>query len=1234
MEERTALTPSVVVKKFPAKADLPRPLRRGKWLKRGLFGLLMLALVAMSMPTILCSTLLRRSVPKMVVPMLHANIEWSELSLGWLSPIVIKNVKVEDQEGHPLLEVQQISTDHPLWALIAHSNNLGTLKIVEPVLHVSLRNDGSNLEDLIAKFSDPSKPPQTPEKSAVLPSVIVEIENARIELDHKESKRQSSLEQIAFRVVSNASGVEELDLTIGHPPASGQAATAGETANDWLVAHYGNQPPADAGSTTPDTKHAMLRASGWKLDWLVPALSRVMPKAELAGELNADTTVALTSNPKGLDWDWNGTLSIDKLLVSGIDALKRDTLALDQVELSGRAATTNGRLAMNDLKVSADVGELSATGDFPLDGNSKKSTAELVQSLISDEDYHVTGQIDLKKLAAMLPQTLRIQDGVEITSGDDKVQLVCDDATGVRRWSGVAGIVGLTAENKGKTIPWNKPLVARMKAHRDKNAIVVDQLECKSDFLQVTGSGTIDDAHFNATGDLDKLLENLEQFVDLGLHHLSGQMQADGELRRVDAEHVALIAKITLNNFACDVSKDNVWHEDHLELSVNASGLADTTSGLTQIDSAELHLISGGDSCDSRVTQPIDLKSKTPSYAVAADVKGNLATWQNRLKPFVAINGFKLGGTLDLETTVTADSRQVDLRKFTIVVDNLEVDGPGLVIHDPEVTLETAGVWGIASQKWTSPKSSLVGHALSVEIDNLECALGKNGIARLVAEVDYEADLKQVSHWMNLATEKPSYYLVGMLTGKANITQQDNVMTAKLDTMIDKLVIAGLQTPPDGQPTWSVLWKEPQVKVAAVANYDVAADTMSLDSSSFDVSGLSVGAKGTLTACATKQQIDLTGDIAYDWDLLIKRFGENLTRNVQLSGKDHRPFSVKGSLASLSSTPASTSPSSKKTNVMTLSFSPDENPATSKPVATAPAAGLMDFSAQAGLGWTAADVYGIVAGPGDVSVKLDKGICQFAPLDIAVNEGRMHLTPSVHLESDPALLVLPQEKMIDQIRLSPELCAGWLKFVVPALADSAQVEGKFSLDMQGASLPLSAPATGTVDARLSVHQVQVRPGPLALKIVGAIDQVQSIITRRSVGDLSKDVWLEMPEQHIPFKMEQGRVHHEGMTFTVKNVAVKTSGSVGTDETLDLIAEIPIQNGWLGNNKVFASLKGQSVRIPIRGTLTSPQLDPSIFSKLTEQLGGSVLEGVLQDQVGGKLDGVINDGLNRFFKGKK
>ena len=1225
MDEHTAPAPSIAEKQAAAKPVRPK---RRVWLKLCGLVLILLGVGVWFAPTIVAVAVLGKGVPKSLIPMFKGEIAFSGISLGWLSPIVIKDLKVDDEQGQPLITAQQISTSHSLWELATNSSNLGTVTIIDPVVHVSLRDAGSNLEDQLASFSGgtPSNKPS--------PDVTIEIENAQVILEHKESNQQSTFDQISVRAVTRQGAVDEVDLSMGIPTAKLAKTPPHESdLSDWLTAHYGSATDLSSldQKNPSEVKTAVLRASQWKLNRLAPAIARIQPKAQADGEFNADASITLTPNASGFDFDWNGTVSIEKLLVAGIAALKQDRLALDQLALSGRAATTQGRLAMNNLKLVADVGEFSATGDIPLDGNSNKSAIELVQSLLSDEDYHIAGNVDLKKLAAMLPQTLRIRDGIEITGGDVKVQLVGADSNGVRHWSGAAGIVGLTAVNQGQTIPWDKPLVVKMSAHRESDSIVVDSMECKSDFLQIKGSGTLEDAKFAATGDLTRLLENLEQFVDLGIDQMSGQMTANGELRRTDENHIGLKTRILLDKFAFALSKDQVWHEDHLELSIVADGLANPESGLTRIDQGEIHLISGQDTFDARLKKPVELAAKSPSYEATAAVKGNLTTWQNRLRPFVAINDWKLAGTMDLQTTVAATAQQIDVSRLSLGLQKVEAAGPGWVIQEQDVKVATAGQWTVAAQKWVSPRTSLAGSSLSVDIDNLECALGPKGLARLVGTASYRADLKQISHWKNLALEKPAYYLIGSLSGTANLQQNEGVIAANLDTQIEKLVVAGLNTPAGGQPAWVALWKEPQLKVGARGTYDVTADKLVLDSSSLDVDGVSVSAKGKLDDCLTRQGIDLTGELGYDWERLVKRFGDLLGKNIQLTGKDRRPFSVKGSLASLSNPPTVTP--TGKTNASTVSFRPGSD--TSVPAQLPATGGLADLSAQAGVGWSTANVYGIVAGPGDVSMKLDQGVCQFAPLDLVVNEGKLHITPTVHLETDPYVLVLPKEKVIDQIRLSPELCRGWLKFVVPTLADSAEVEGKLSLDLAGASLPLFDPATGSVDGTLAVHQVQVRPGPLALQIVGAIDQVQALLLRRQAGELSKEqVWMQMPEQQIPFKLEQGRVYHEGMTFMVKNVSVKTSGSVGTDETIRLVAHIAIRDEWLGDNKVFAGLKGQTVQIPINGTLSRPQLDPRILANLTKQFGGSALEGLIQDKVGDKLDGAVKDGLDKLFRKKK
>ena len=412
-----------------------------------------------------------------------------------------------------------------------------------------------------------------------------------------------------------------------------------------------------------------------------------------------------------------------------------------------------------------------------------------------------------------------------------------------------------------------------------------------------------------------------------------------------------------------------------------------------------------------------------------------------------------MGGTVSLATTLTANAQQIDVSHLTVDLRDLEADGPEWLIRDPDLKLATTGRWDFKTQNWSSPKTSVTGQSVTMELSNFECGFGNLGLSKLVGTASYRADLTQLSGWKNLAIKNPSHYLVGTLSGTAGITRQDRLLIGEVDAKVEKMVVAG-QGVTNGQPAWVALWKERELKVTGKGSYDAAIDKLALESSHIQVDGLSIAASGQLDECSTKQGINLTGDLAYEWDSLLKRPGMQLGQNIQVSGKDHRPFSIKGSLASLSS--SSIASGSLTTSTAPASIQPGSNSVASNGTATS-TVGSVDLSGHAGFGWASANVCGIKAGAGDVSAQLDRGVCRFAPLKIAVNDGTLHLTPTVYLDRNPFTVVLPQEKLVDQVSLSPELCANALKFVAPMLADSTQVDGKFSADMHSATLPLLAP---------------------------------------------------------------------------------------------------------------------------------------------------------------------------------
>ncbi|HAY80151.1 MAG TPA: hypothetical protein DCY79_10140, partial [Planctomycetaceae bacterium] len=102
-----------------------------------------------------------------------------------------------------------------------------------------------------------------------------------------------------------------------------------------------------------------------------------------------------------------------------------------------------------------------------------------------------------------------------------------------------------------------------------------------------------------------------------------------------------------------------------------------------------------------------------------------------------------------------------------------------------------------------------------------------------------------------------------------------------------------------------------------------------------------------------------------------------------------------------------------------------------------------------------------------------------------------------------------------------------------------------------------------------------------------------------------------------------RIYHRGMQFVGGGeVRIRTTGSVGLDQSLDLVAEIPVLDAWADKSDWLAGLRGQSFRIPVRGTLT----DPAVDSRALQQIGKQALQGTANRL----LEQGIQRGLQELF----
>ena len=121
----------------------------------------------------------------------------------------------------------------------------------------------------------------------------------------------------------------------------------------------------------------------------------------------------------------------------------------------------------------------------------------------------------------------------------------------------------------------------------------------------------------------------------------------------------------------------------------------------------------------------------------------------------------------------------------------------------------------------------------------------------------------------------------------------------------------------------------------------------------------------------------------------------------------------------------------------------------------------------------------------------------------------------------------------------------------------------------------------------------------------------------------------MSSQSVPFVVKDERIYHETMTIQHKDLVFQTKGSVGFDQTLDMIAEIQIADDWIEGKPLLVGLRGRSISIPVRGTVSKPLLDKNVIKRFSENLVNKATGGLLNDKIQrerDKLFGKLGEGL--------
>ena len=1188
---------------MPAEKDRtdisPRP-SRSRWLRLACIVAVLLIGAIIAAPWIVTRTGLAERVVASVLADFEGTVRWNKLSLGWFSPVVVEQIEIVDSERAELMRIERLVSQRTLAGLLLNRQHPGLIRLERPHLYVDQRRDGTNIEDALGPWL------QAESQESANVNFAVEITDGQVTLRDADSERRWYASDVNLLVKLPGSG-QSITAKLGARVHQRELEDGGKLQLD--LAYFAGE----AGRGDAAKGKVTLLCRDIPLEAADAVLQRFAGDLRLAGSLTGEC-----------QYDWSGSgasqsiafreVSFRKLAIAAPTWLGSDVPRLELVTLDGKCARQQGLWKFDNLALQSDAGQLKLAAQFA-DLQSQNLIATVSQAL-THGTYVLRGHFDLARLSQLLPATLRMHAASRWTAGNLDLSLTSTDEQGGHRWAGELRAAELAGVHQGQPIALDYPIQLTLAARETPAGPVVEQLKCESSFANLTAYGTLETGSLKAEGDLQQLALELGRFFDFGQLQLQGRMSVDAAWDRTAGRVVEAQGRAHLEDLQVRIADQVAWNEPRLIAALASRGELDQNR-LVRLEQLLIAVDAGDDHFNVQLASPVDRPTLQSEWPLKWKLQGNLAAWQARW-PLHPTARQPLEGMLHAAGEASLSPRQIVLKSLQLQINNVRATVAGAVIEEPQILGGGEARWDLARGSVHVPQADLTSSLLALRAKEIDLELASTRPV-LRGTIDARGDLERIGGLLQMGTEAAdAWRFAGHAEARVVCQSDASTSAASWEMHVTNFTC----TPPHGETAGSrhlartgrpagfakpapvaALWQENELTFSGEVTYASAQDRLQIANCRIAGDAVQVEARGSVSALREQCAVDLAGELAYDLEKISQKLRPRLGESVLLTGRDRKPFAVSGPLAvtDVSATVRTSAESGGTSWYRRL-------------------AGLRGHCA---LGWQTLRCYGIDVGPGTLQTRLADGWLLCEPLRLAMAQGQVNLKPRVDLRSDPPILTLDQGPVLERVLISPELCRGWLKFIAPLIADATAAQGTFSLQLAEAAIPLTAPDAARAAGTLQIHSAQVGPGPLTQPFVLVGEQLKATIQRRPVGTGAAGQWLALPEQQIAFRVADRRVEHQALQLNVADLTFRSRGSVGFDQSLALLVDMPLRPEWLSPGPLQTALRGQSLQIPVGGTISEPRLDRSGLEQLTAQL--------LQGAATRLLDEQLQRGFQKLFQ---
>lgn len=250
---------------------------------------------------------------------------------------------------------------------------------------------------------------------------------------------------------------------------------------------------------------------------------------------------------------------------------------------------------------------------------------------------------------------------------------------------------------------------------------------------------------------------------------------------------------------------------------------------------------------------------------------------------------------------------------------------------------------------------------------------------------------------------------------------------------------------------------------------------------------------------------------------------------------------------------------------------------------------------------------------GTVKATLAEGV---AALDgrLAVNGGTVRLTPRVALAAKPYTLTVPDgTPLLEKVALTPELLDAALKAVNPLLPGSATPEGQIDLVCDTLTLPLGEDPLRALEAAFTL-----RTRDCSLQPNGTLAMVLALVKR--AGER-----VTLDDQTFAVRVAEGKLACDDLTLRVGRLRLACAGHTDLP-TRQLRYELraPLTEELLGGRLADYVKPGQTLRLPIGGTIDKPIIDTEPLLRSLRESATDAAVGRLAEKLGKKLGKALDE----------